>query len=518
MTINLSSILLIITLPLLVACEKGTEGGEENGGNTTLPQVPSPSNTWIVPSADALANYKAGQVSNKTELHMARNEAEHFQLVIETPAKGKLTISQAAPVEGLALDVREIKSFNGADDILIPVMNTGIITTTKVVKLWVSYRTSKVLEPGEYKNVISLKGSAGEILIGTTVRVYNATVPSASALPALFGINSSMIGTQTGEALMTARKEISDLLLTRRLTPYFCTWLAGTMKVECITSPYPWDDARTYDYLADDRLTHVLMPNHALSPAQIGEMGTKVSQCAPDKKQLYYIWDEPTQLNEYTAIKELSAGIHAVNANAKILTTFFRGPNDANNTNVNDLLSVWDHLSGGTSIFCTGVWSLQQNEGRSELCRNKCKAGEEWWMYVCMGDTPGLAYNSTGIQNRATTWRAYKEQTKGFLYWAVNAFSSLSPLRVRPELPAGDGVLVYPGAPFDCNQPVVSLRLERFADGLEDYDLLTMLEAKKSRQEALAILEAVYRGPGSVVVKGSSVDEFKKNLLNALDK
>ncbi len=64
------------------------------------------------------------------------------------------------------------------------------------------------------------------------------------------------------------------------------------------------------------------------------------------------------------------------------------------------------------------------------------------------------------------------------------------------------------------------MRLERFRDGLEEYELLQLLEQKTSREHVLTILDVVYRGPasheGQVSNKPIEVDEFKAILLKEL--
>ena len=271
------------------------------------------------------------------------------------------------------------------------------------------------------------------------------------------------------------------------------------MQTQCSTSPYTWNDARTADYLADPRLTHVLMPNIDMTADELRRSADIVRKACPDKK--------------------LAAEVHAADADGKVITTFYCGPTDKSNNNLKDILSVWDHLLGATSYFSTSTWLLAPSPAqRSKAFADKCSDGQEWWTYVCMAETPGLAYNSNGFQNRATAWRSYFDGNKGFLYWSVNAFSSLYPLRGRSDLPAGDGILVYPGKSFSVDGFIPSLRLERFADGLEDYDLLKLVERKKSRTAALEILSKVYKSNTEIAVRASAVTSFKKGHLEALTK
>lgn len=509
--------LLVAALLALFSCQKSGAEPDKKDILTTLPEAKS---TYILQSCEDIASYQSHSVSNKIDLYMAKGESEHFQIVFNTEKRGRLSVTRENPTDGLACNIYEIQAFNSKDDVLVPCEGKQIETKTQVVKSWVSYSTSRNISAGEYQDIISFSGSAGEYKVGVTIHVYDVEMPVASELPSLIGINSSMIDADVkGEALIAKRKAVSDMLLERRLTPYFCTWWAGSMQTQCSTSPYTWNDARTADYLADPRLTHVLMPNIDMTADELRRSADIVRKACPDKKRVYYVWDEPADMNAYTSLKKLAAEVHAADADGKVITTFYCGPTDKSNNNLKDILSVWDYLSGTTSYFSTSTWLLAPSPAqRSKAFADKCSDGQEWWTYVCMAETPGLAYNSNGFQNRATAWRSYFDGNKGFLYWSVNAFSSLYPLRGRSDLPAGDGILVYPGKSFSVDGFIPSLRLERFADGLEDYDLLKLVERKKSRTAVLEILSKVYKSNTEIAVRASAVTSFKKGLLEALTK
>jgi hypothetical protein len=91
------------------------------------------------------------------------------------------------------------------------------------------------------------------------------------------------------------------------------------------------------------------------------------------------------------------------------------------------------------------------------------------------------------IRSRMIPWQTYKVGADGFLIWAMNRWTGernkapLSGKRIRTEwdplldgsIPNSTAMYVYPGA----DGPISSLRLENFADGIEDYDLLQAAEA-----------------------------------------
>ena len=288
----------------------------------------------------------------------------------------------------------------------------------------------------------------------------------------------------------------------------------GYMKTECFSSPYSWDDNKSWDYLKDPRFAAIALPYHGLSDGELGDMLSRAEAEGLLDKAYFYIWDEPTKVDEYRQIHEIADRLHGYAPEARVLTSFYCGPVDGDRAG--DFFATFDLLDGATSIFCTSTWALEDSEARSEMCRKKLRDGQEWWSYVCMSLTPGLAQNSTGIPNRVCMWRNWKEQNTGFLYWVVNSFSSMSPLKSRSDLPEGDGILVYPGEPFGVEEPCVSIRLERWRDGAEVYELLKMYEEKNGREAAESLLSNVYKAPQNYTDNIKYVGALKDNLIEGI--
>ncbi len=499
----------IIASLLFVAC-KDDAPGENGSSDNDVPAVAT--NTWLLNSLDNIENYASMSPENRYDINMVRNEYESVQLVIQTDSKESLRIERSGDSDAIDFQCRELVKFNGAYDVLVPCDNE-IEPENKIVRAWLTFKVKPQAETKRYKEIIRFKTEKQEYAVAISLNVVNASLPETPAIASVFGINPQnfILTGLSEEEKMEKRKEASDLLLEYRISPYFSTWLSGTMKTECFSSPYDWNDERTWTYLADKRFNRIALPSHGLSDEELQEMLNKAHETGLLDKAYFYIWDEPTKTAEYEEIKTLSDRIHRYAPEAKILTTFYCGPTDGEHKD--DLFAVFDILNGATSIFCTGVWALQDNENRSEQCKAKLRSGQEWWSYVCMANTPGLASNSSAIGNRATMWRCYKEQTSGFLYWVVNGFASVYPLKPRPELPEGDGVLIYPGESFGSDKICTSIRLERWRDGAEDYDMLVMYEKKSGRDAALSLLYNVYKGPANYTDQSKYALALRKNLI-----
>ncbi len=472
---------------------------------------------WVMSGLDSIANASNMKLCDTVELYMAKGESEHFQATVSTSSKFKVRRVEEKR-SNLGMTIREVKRWNGADDVLA--LAGDSVGGQGDLRLWFTYTTPQNAAPGLYNEVIELAGPAHSRYVQVRVHVYDCAVPEISTIPSVFGIDPTHLGLKEDasyEEVSAEKKRWSDLLLNYRIAPYFSTWIDGTMKVENSSSPWAWDDPRTLDYLSDPRFTRFAAPCYSLDDDELKAFNDTLRRRGLLDKAYYYVWDEPKNMAEYAYVKSEAERIHAGAPDAKIITTYFCGPQDG--PRKGDLLAVWDILRGYTSIFCTGVWSLGLSEQRADSCRKASQDGEEWWSYVCMSDSPGLSIknNTNRIRTRATLWRSYKEQPTGFLYWVVNSYTSVDPLTARESLPYGDGILVYPGKEFGSGDSLlVSARLECWKDGAEDYELLKLLEQQQGREAAVELLGKVYYGPAEQCTEPVSVNEFKKEVLERL--
>lgn len=112
------------------------------------------------------------------------------------------------------------------------------------------------------------------------------------------------------------------------------------------------------------------------------------------------------------------------------------------------------------------------------------KAGDEVWFYTCLwprGNYANRFIDLPLIKTRLLHWINYKYDIDGYLHWGFNWWTN-DPFAETTFindaggnlLPGGDSWIVYPG----YHKLYSSLRLEAMRDGINDYTLLRMLEAK----------------------------------------
>jgi hypothetical protein len=107
--------------------------------------------------------------------------------------------------------------------------------------------------------------------------------------------------------------------------------------------------------------------------------------------------------------------------------------------------------------------------------------GKEVWFYTCchpVGRYPNRFLDQPLVKTRVLHWMSYRYDLDGYLHWGLNYFAAgadpYSEEGVSKDLPLGDRAIMYPGR----NGPVGSLRWSAMRDGLQDYELLRVLESR----------------------------------------
>ena len=103
------------------------------------------------------------------------------------------------------------------------------------------------------------------------------------------------------------------------------------------------------------------------------------------------------------------------------------------------------------------------------------------------------------IKTQLLQWVNFRYDLTGYLHWGGNYWNSDPISNTQTELghgwgantiPAGDGFIVYPDK--ENKSVFSSIRLEAMREGIEDYELLRVLE-KKDPKAAHALAEKMVR-------------------------
>jgi len=174
------------------------------------------------------------------------------------------------------------------------------------------------------------------------------------------------------------------------------------------------------------------------------------------------------------------------------------------------------------------IWAplLNDLDRNAPFFKERSAAGDEMWFYTC--ERPRGRYMNRMIdypllKTRLLHWANYATNTTGFLHWGFNP-SWGNPFQNAGD-PPGDGHLVYPGvarlhgAPpeYDKRHSLDSLRYEAMRDGIEDYELLRLLSAKRP-DLADGICRAVVRSLTDYTLEPAEFNKARSTLLQAVSR
>ena len=126
------------------------------GDDSTVPVEAT--NTWLVNSLADIETYASAEPSNRASYTLMQNETEHVQLVISTTSNETLTIERDGNPEVMEFDCRQLRTFEGMQDVLVP-CDGSVEPEGKLVKVWLSFKTSANSAPGNYREVIRFRNA-----------------------------------------------------------------------------------------------------------------------------------------------------------------------------------------------------------------------------------------------------------------------------------------------------------------------------------------------------------------------
>ncbi|MEN6303447.1 MAG: glycoside hydrolase domain-containing protein [Armatimonadia bacterium] len=173
---------------------------------------------------------------------------------------------------------------------------------------------------------------------------------------------------------------------------------------------------------------------------------------------IWQIWDEPH--DEWVAkCAQLAKLIREAAPDAKIYLT----------------TGIKDELIDLVDIWCL-PWPSEYLGDKAEKARAR---GAELWAY--QNELYSLDRADSSLRMRDYAWRLRKYDIRGVEWWAVSQWKSdpwTVPNQYAPQ--NGGGFFLYP-TPDRKGAPINSIRWELYREGVEDYDILTMLKQEQDR-------------------------------------
>ncbi|XP_058785328.1 uncharacterized protein LOC131660173 isoform X3 [Vicia villosa] len=204
--------------------------------------------------------------------------------------------------------------------------------------------------------------------------VWEFVLPETPSLPAVFGVSDTVIEDrfsvkQGTDEWYEALDKHFKWLLQYRISPYFCKWADG-MRVLTYTCPWPADHPKSDEYFSDPRLAAYAVPyKQVVSGNDAGkdflQKQVEILRTKNHWRKAYlYLWDEPLNLEQYDSLRNMARDIRAYAPDARILTTYYCGPNDAPlaPTPFEAFVKVPCFLRPHNQIYCTSEWVLGNRE------------------------------------------------------------------------------------------------------------------------------------------------------------
>lgn len=185
-------------------------------------------------------------------------------------------------------------------------------------------------------------------------------------------------------------------------------------------------------------------------------------------------------------------------------------------------LRIIDACMCSELVGAIDIWVPQPGhyEKDIEFFRARQKAGDEVWFYTCLsprGKYMNRFIDFPQLDTRLLHWVNFKYGLTGYLHWGFNYWQGEPFSHLEPDwgggthLPPGDSHIVYPGK----RGPLSSLRLEALRDGVEDYELLKLLE-KKDAKKAREICDSVVRSLTDYTLDPAEFRKARTRLIDAL--
>ena len=115
---------------------------------------------YLIPSTDKASDFHKVQPQNSGTLFLAKNEAEHIQIVFKgCPGETYKIHRNENADNSIRYSCRQIKSVYGFDDALVPIDGEQVTLNDSIAKLWITFRTAESTRPGKYEEQISIDGN-----------------------------------------------------------------------------------------------------------------------------------------------------------------------------------------------------------------------------------------------------------------------------------------------------------------------------------------------------------------------
>lgn len=481
-------------------------------------------------------------------VYMAKAEVENAQIVL----------SSDSDKTGLSVSCEPLKNKDGAEisaeiyrqyyvkcgktyypDPTAP-MNDATkvfdISAGKSQAFFVRLNTEKDTPSGDYEGVVSVKeGEKTVKQLRIFAHVWDITMPEVMTASAVSGIGPGQIyrfhSTENGTDYY---KEYYDFLLQYHVNGY--------------DLPYDILDERCDAYMSDPRVKFFRVSYVGDDERMVAWYNKLKTNEEWLEKAYFYPYDEPGTVSALNDMAGICERIRRLCPGVKIVVPFFQDVQyDKDRDQIafmSEYIDIWcpktfcftkqTDKAGGKRMLYSGTQKKKYTEFGQRMSE-EVAGGDELWWYVCW--EPGLPYlnmyvDMTGLQNKLLFWQQKQYGVSGFLYWSCtfwdrveNPWTNMATVgkdyRTNQtwlsDKVFGDGSLLYPGTEAGVDGACGSFRLEMIRDGMDEFEMLNMLEAAAGKDKADEIITKVSTSIVNFTDDAEAMAAARIELGNALE-
>lgn len=410
--------------------------------------------------------------------------------------------------------------------------------------IWLTIYTPKTTEPGDYTFTASITADEDVCEVPIRVRVHRFTLPDERTLHLTNWFNTGNVTTglkveRWSERYWKLLEDYARVMAEHRqnvvITPMF----------ELISARDDGQGNLTFDFQRFDRWVALFQKAGVIGTIEGSHLGGRSDWEAKDfnasRPKIYNPDGSLQQRPQVTVSSEeqrqfLAKYLPALCAHLKekgwfdiYIQHLCDEPIPANAESYKKLSSYVREYAPGMRIIdasmCTeiagalDIWVPQPTEleQKSDFFAQRKQAGDEIWFYTCLaprGKYMNRFLDFPLIKTRLLHWANFKYDLTGYLHWGFNYWRGDPFTDLQSDwLPPGDSHLVYPSS----RGILSSIRLEALRDGVEDYEMLKILE-KKNAKAAHTICDSIVKSWTDYTLDPAVFRAARMRLIKALEK
>lgn len=181
----------------------------------------------------------------------------------------------------------------------------------------------------------------------------------------------------------------------------------------------------------------------------------------------------------------------------------------------------------GAKIMQPEKWDAVYGTFRERMAEKQKNGQKVWWFISWDVEAPYINYymQTDGTAQRILFWQQFDNNVEGFLYNFVNFWlgDTADPYENNVSNAAypnahGESILLYPGTKYGLDGPVGSLRMEAMRDGIEDYQMLTMMREVSGTAGTDPLIDRLTTGMVHYSTDAEEYYNVRKALGDALER